>query len=189
MVEIILSVLAILIILSLARLGLLFGGFYELTSTLLLLLAMMVTLRYWYPLTRWIVSWWPGPGASYAAFGAYWSLFLMGCVPLIVIMHYVTQDMIPRYPKAIDMVLGVVFGAASASVIVCCVMTSLSVIAPKVWEPYNRNALLVPFDQVPIIVYQTVERHWLEIPETNPGHTRLPTFKKEDADELDKYWR
>jgi uncharacterized membrane protein required for colicin V production len=189
MVEIILSVAAILVIISLARMGILFGVFYELTSALLLVLAMMITLRYWYPMTRWITSWWPGAGGSYAAFGAYWSLFLVGCVPLIVIMNHVSEGSVPKYPKAIDVALGFVFGTISAVVVVCCVMTSLSVIAPKVWEPYDRNALLVPFDQLPAQVYQTVERRWLDIPDTDPGHTRLPTFKKEDVDDLDKYWR
>jgi uncharacterized membrane protein required for colicin V production len=189
MVEIIISVLAILIILSLGRLGILFGVFYELTSASLLLLAMMVTLRYWYPLTRWLMTWWPGAEGSYMAFGAYWILFLLGCMPLILIMNYVTQDSIPKYPKVVDVVLGSIFGMTSAVILVCCVMTSLSVIVPKVWEPYNRNALLMPLDQVPIAIYQTVERRWLDIPESDPSHTRLPTFNKEDVDNLDKYWR
>src|SRR5437762_1447685 len=106
MVEIILSVLAILLILSLARLGASFGVFYELTSALLLLLAMMVALRYWYLLTRWITSWWPETSGGYAAFGAYWTLFLLGCLPLILVMSHVTHDSLPKYPKSVDMTLG-----------------------------------------------------------------------------------
>ena len=189
MVEIIISVAAILIILSLGRLGMLFGVFYELASASLLFLAMMVTLRYWYPLTQWLVSWWPAAQGSYIAFGAYWILFLLGSLPLIAIMNYVTQDSIPKYPKPVDVVLGSVFGMTSAVILVCSVMTSLSVIAPKVWGPYDRNALLVPLDQIPIVAYQKIERNWLGISETDPAHTRFPTFIKEDADDLDKYWR
>jgi len=183
------SVLAILVILGLGRLGMHFGAFYEATSTLLLFLAMMVSLRYWYPLTRWVMFWWSPDTASYAAFGSYWALFLIGCLPLILFMSRVTQGSIPSYPKIVDMVVGMVFGTISATIFVCCVMTSLSVIAPKIWEPYDRNALTLPLDTVPISIYQTVERDWLHIAENDPAHTRFPTFEKADADNFDKYWR
>ena len=77
MAELILSILAILIILTLAWVGPDLGVFYELTTSLLLFLAMMVTLRFWYLLTRYLVLRLPEYG-SYAAFGAYWTLFLVG---------------------------------------------------------------------------------------------------------------
>ncbi|HUJ70999.1 MAG TPA: CvpA family protein [Verrucomicrobiae bacterium] len=188
MVEVILSIAAILLILSLARIGAYFGVFYEFTSSLLLFFAMMVTLRYWYEATRWIESVLPGAGA-YGAFGAYWTMFLVGCLPLILVLNRVTQQAIPRYPKIIDTVLGIVFGFVAASILVGCVFTSLSVIAPKIWEPYNRDALTVPFDRLPIAVYQYIEEQWLGVPKTDPGHTRFPTFEKADADDFQKYWR
>jgi uncharacterized membrane protein required for colicin V production len=188
MVEVILSIAAIVLILSSARFGVFFGVFYELTSTLLLLFAMMVTLRYWYVTTRWIESVMPGAGA-YGAFGAYWALFLAGCLPLILALNRITQWAVPRYPKIIDVVLGVLFGATAATILVCCVFTSLSVVGPKIWEPYNRDALTVPFDRFPIAVYREVEQRWLGIPETDPGHTRFPTFDKADADDFQKYWQ
>ncbi|MGD0649684.1 MAG: CvpA family protein [Verrucomicrobiia bacterium] len=183
------SVLAILVILGLGRLGMHFGAFYEATSTLLLFLAMMVSLRYWYPLTRWVVSWWSPDTASYAAFGSYWALFLIGCLPLILFMSRVTQGSIPSYPKIVDMVVGMVFGTISATILVCCVMTSLSVIAPKIWEPYNRNALTLPLDQVPIHIYRAVEKNWLHIGTNDCAHTRFPTFDKANVDDFDKYWK
>ena len=77
MVEVIVSILALMLILLLAWGGTLFGVFYELTSSLLLFLAMMVTMRYWYEATRLVESVMPGAGA-YGAFGAYWALFLVG---------------------------------------------------------------------------------------------------------------
>lgn len=188
MVEVILSIMAVVLILSLAWGGMIFGVFYELTSSLLLFFAMMVTMRYWYEATRWIESVMPGAG-SYGAFGAYWAMFLIGCLPLILVLNRVTQQAVPRYPRIVDTVLGLVFGFISATILVCCVMTSLSVIAPKVWEPYNSNALTVPFDRFPIAMYETIEGRWLGVPKTNPGHTRFPTFEKADADNFQKYWR
>lgn len=188
MPEFILSLLLILVVVALARVGAFFGAFYEITSTLLLLVAATVALRYWYPLTGWIVSWWP-EGGCYAAFGAYWALFLAGCLPLIIIMDRITQDAVPRYPKALDITLGFLFGAFSAIVLVCCVMTSLSVVIPKLWDPYDRTTLLLPFDQLPLTAYQKVERDWMHVPASNPSHTRFPTYKKEDADDINKYWR
>ena len=68
-------------------------------------------------------------------------------------------------------------------------MTSLSVVIPKLWEPYDRTTLLLPFDQLPITAYQKVEREWLHIPASNPSHARFPTYKKEDADDINKFWR
>jgi hypothetical protein len=188
MVETTLSVAAILAILALAWAGIAFGVFYELTSTLLLFWAMMITLRYWYLATGLLLSWVSMP-ASYACFIAYWALFLIGCLPLIAITNRVTLDSVPRYPRIVDTTLGFVFGLISAVILICCVMTSLSVIVPKLWEPYDRNALLRPFDRTPISVYQSIERDWLRIPVTDPGHTRFPTFEKAGVDDFQKYWR
>ena len=187
MVEGILSIAAIVLILSSARFGVFFGVFYEITSTLLLLFAMMVTLRYWYEATAWIESIMPGAGA-YGAFGAYWGLFLAGCLPLILALNRITQHAVPRYPKIVDSTLGIVFGAIAATILVCCIFTSLSVVGPKIWEPYSCSAFTVRFDRLPIDVYEYIEEQWLRIPKTDPGHTRFPTFDKMYQDDFQKYW-
>ena len=188
MLEVILSILALVLILSLAWGGTLFGVFYELTSSLLLFFAMMVTMRWWYEATRLVESVAPGAGA-YGAFGAYWAVFLVGCLPLILVLNFLTQQAVPRYPGIVDGVLGFVFGLISSTILVCCVMTSLSVIVPKIWDSYNHDALTVPFDRFPIAVYQRIEQRWLGIQKTDPGHTRFPTFETADQDDFQKYWR
>jgi len=187
-IPVILSIAAILLILSLAWGGaVVFGVFYELTSSVLLFFAMMVTLRYWYEATHWVESVMPGAG-PYGAFGAYWAVFLVGCLPLILVLNRVTQEAVPRYPKIIDMVLGFIFGSISATILVCCVMTSLSVVVPTIWESYNRDALTVPFDRYPIAVYQRIE-NVVGVKTNDPGRTRFPTFEKKDADDFKKYWQ
>jgi uncharacterized membrane protein required for colicin V production len=187
-IPVILSLGAIVLILTLAWGGAaVFGVFYELTSSVLLFFAMMVTLRYWYEATRWVESVMPGAGA-YGAFGAYWAVFLAGCLPLILVLNRVTQEAVPRYPKLIDWALGFVFGFIGATILVCCVMTSLSVIVPTIWEPYNRDALTVPFDRYPIAIYQQIE-DVVGVKTNDPGRTRFPTFEKKDADDLQKYWQ
>ena len=187
-IPVILSLAAIALILMLAWGGAIaFGVFYELTSTVLLFFAMMVTLRYWYEAARWVESAMPGAGA-YGAFGAYWAVFLAGCLPLVLVLNRVTQESVPRYPKIIDVVFGFVFGFIAATILVCCVMTSLSVIAPKIWEPYNRDALTVHFDRFPIAVYQRIE-DTVGVKTNDPGRTRFPTFEKNDADDFQKYWQ
>jgi uncharacterized membrane protein required for colicin V production len=187
-IPLILSLGAIALILALAWGGAaVFGVFYELTSAVLLFFAMMVTLRYWYEATRWVESVMPGAGA-YGAFGAYWAVFLAGCLPLILVLNRLTQEAVPRYPKIIDRLLGFIFGSIAATILVCCVMTSLSVIVPKIWEPYNHEALTVPFDRYPIAVYQRIE-DVVGVKTNDPGRTRFPTFEKKDADNLQKYWR
>ena len=187
-IPLILSIAAIVLILSLAWGGaVVFGVFYELTSCLLLFFAMMVTLRYWYEATRWVESMIPGAGA-YGAFGAYWAMFLVGCLPLILVLNRITQEAVPRYPRVIDAVLGFVYGFIAAAILVCSVMTSLSVIVPKVWESYNHEALTMPLDRYPIAVYQTIEVA-VGVKTTDPARTRFPTFEKKDADDFQKYWQ
>ncbi|HXI83457.1 MAG TPA: CvpA family protein [Verrucomicrobiae bacterium] len=187
-IPLILSIGAMALILTLAWGGaVVFGVFYELTSAVLLFFAMMVTLRYWYEATRWVESVMPGAGA-YGAFGAYWAVFLVGCLPLILVLNRLTQDAVPRYPKILDWVLGFVFGFIAATILVCCVMTSLSVVVPKIWEPYNRDALTVPFDRYPIAVYRYIEDA-VGVKANDPGHTRFPTFEKKDGDDFQKYWQ
>ena len=128
-----------------------------------------------------------GAGA-YGAFGAYWAVFLLGCLPLILVLNQVTQQAVPRYPRIVDAVLGFVFGLVSSTILVCCVMTSLSVIAPKIWEPYNPDALTVRFDQKPIEIYQYIENA-IGVKANDPGRTRFPTFDKADQDDFQKYWK
>src|SRR5712671_3795294 len=187
-IPVILSLGAIVLILAMAWGGAaVFGVFYELTSSVLLFFAMMVTLRYWYEATRWVESVMPGAGA-YGAFGAYWAVFLAGCLPLILVLNYVTQEAVPRYPKIIDLALGFVFGLIAATILVCCVMTSLSVVVPKIWESYNHDALTVPFDRYPIVVYRRIE-DVVGVKTNDPGRTRFPTFEKKDADNFQDYWK
>jgi hypothetical protein len=106
---------------------------------------------------------------------------------LILMLNRVTQAAVPRYPRVIDMALGFIFGFVAATILVCCVMTSLSVIIPQIWEPYNRNALTVPFDRYPIAIYQRIE-DVVGVKTNDAGHTRFPTFEKTDVDNFQKYW-
>lgn len=186
--ELILSILGILVIVGMGRLGMHFGLFYELTTTLLLFFAMMVVLRYWYPATIWVSGWFGG-GAGYAAFSTFWALFLIGVSPLIIILNKLSESATPKYPKVLDSMLGLVFGVISSTILVCCLHTSLSVVVPMWVESYDRTQLMAPFDTAPIKVYQAIERDVLHIPATDPGHTRFPTYEKSKADDLDKYWK
>ena len=188
MAEIVISVVAFLIILGFTRLGMYFGAFYELAGTVFQFLAMMITLRYWWLLTRLLSPWFNGEN-GYAAFGAYWVMFLVGSIPLILLMACAERQATPRYPRVIDVVFGLVFGAVSATILVCTVMASLSVIIPKLWPDYDRQKLILPMDRAPIVVYQAIEEHWLGIAPNDPGRTRFPTFEKTDVDNMHKYWR
>jgi hypothetical protein len=186
--EFIISVFAFLIILGLARLGVHFGAFYELVSSVFLFFAMMFALRYWYLGTRLLAPWFNGQ-IAYATFGAFWIVFLIGTTPLLILTARIGHESTPRYPRIVDATLGLLFGAASAIILVCTVMTSLSVLVPQLWPKYDRTKLILPLDQAPITMYQAVEQRWLGISAEDPGHTRLPTFQKEDADDLYNYWR
>jgi hypothetical protein len=188
MFEPILSVLAIGLILYLGRLGVIFGVFQELGNMLWLFFAMMVTLRYWWLATAVVMALTPMTGV-HAVLAAFWLAFLVACTPLLALSWFLEKNHVARYPRLLDLVLGPVFGVLSATIVVSCLMLSLSVIIPRIWEPYQRTGLIVPFDELPIDVYQTVEQKWLGITENDPGHTLFPTLKNADADDFKKYWR
>lgn len=188
MVELVLTICVLLLILYLGRVGADFGLFFELTSALLLLFAMFVTLRYWYLMANLLQTRTFLQGAN-ATFVAYWVLFLLGSIPLILVLKYLNEEARPRYPSVLDKLLGFAFGLLAAAILLCCLMTSLAVFLPRVWEPYDRNALWLPLDEFPLKVYRHVEEQWLGVDASHPGHTRLPTLEKTDADHFDKYWR
>ena len=188
MFEQVLSVLAIVLILYLGRLGIIFGVFHELTNTLWLFFAMMLSLRYWWLATAVLMANTPLTGA-YAALVTFWSVFLIACVPVLVLTRLMQKDIVAPYPRILDLLLGPIFGVLSAAILVSCLMLSLSVIMPKVWEPYQRTGLIVQLDELPREVYQTVEEKCLGIAEKDPGHTLLPTLKKTDVDDFQKYWQ
>jgi hypothetical protein len=188
MLEPALSVLAIGVILYLGRLGILFGAFQELSNALWLFFAMMVTLRYWWLVTGVLISFTPLTGA-YAALVAFWALFLVACVSLLLLIWSADKGTVARYPRILDSVFGATFGALSAAILVSCLMLSLSVILPEIVDSYQRTGLIVPLDKLPIGVYQTMEKDCFGIPEDDPGHTRLPTLEKANADDFKKYWK
>ncbi len=190
MFEPVLSFLAIGLILYLGRLGMFFGVFQELSNTLWLFFAMMVTLRYWWLVTALVMAHTPLAGA-HAALVAFWSVFLVvACAVLLVLSRFMEKDAVAQYPKRLDSILGGVFGVLSGVILVSCLMLSLSVIMPKIWEPYEPTGLIVRLDELPKKVYRTtVEEKWLGIAEKDPGHTLLPTLKKTDVDDFKKYWQ
>jgi len=186
--EVILSILAVIVILYLGRVGASFGLFFEMTSAVLFTFAMLVTMRYWYHATQIFNSIVP-VGPAYSAFWGFLLLFILGCIPLIAVMKSVNEDARPKYPNLLDTILGFVFGTISAAVVVCCVFTLVSVLLPKAWKDYDPNALFFRLDQYPIQVYQFVEQDVFGVTDKDPGHTRLPTLEKGDLDDFEKYWR
>jgi hypothetical protein len=149
---------------------------------------MMVTLRYWWLATAVLMANTPLSVVN-AALVAFWAVFLMACVPVLVLTRFMQKDVVAPYPRILDLLLGPVFGIISATIVVSCLMLSLSVFMPKIWDGYQPTGLVVRFDTLPMEVYQSVEQKWLGITEKDPGHTRFPTLEKADVDDFEKYWR
>ena len=116
-------------------------------------------------------------------------MFIVGSVPLIIVMKYVNEDSRPKYPNFLDTFLAFGFGAISAAIVVCSALTLASVIVPKAWDKYEPSLLLGRLDKKPIEFYQFVEQAFFGISDKNETHTRLPTLEKDDADNFDKYWK
>lgn len=188
MIETVISVVALLLILELGRLGSLFGFFLELTSTLLLFFAMMVSLRYWFVATQLLRSHATIP-VPYAMLICLWAVFVACSVPLVLLTQRIGEEKTPRYPRRLDALLGFVFGVASGTILVCIVLMSLSVILPTMWTTYDHTRLLVPLDQVPLQVYRLVEDKCLRIPADDVRHTPLPALVATNAEDVTQSWR
>lgn len=188
MIEGIISILALLLLLELARLGMSFGFFTETANTFLVFFSMMIALRYWHAVTGLLVTVAPVPPVHAALIG-FWVLFLIACAPLMWLTKRVDEDAAPRYPRWLDAGLGAVFGAVSGAMIICVVMMSLSIVLPGIWTTYERSNLMVPLDRAPLAAYRFVEQNLLGIPADDPRRTPLPTLDKNDAATLEKYWR
>jgi hypothetical protein len=182
------NVLIIVGILYLARLGGLFGLFYELVTTALLLFATVLTLRYWYLLATFLQErqWMVG---VYAVFGSYWILFLIGCAPLIVLARFLNEESRPLYSKTLDTVGGMVVGLAGAIILACAIFTSISVLGPALTSEYDRTMLWEPLDTASFDAYRFLEQQVAGVSETDPQHTRLPTFATTDPQATDQYWQ
>ena len=188
MIETIISVVALLLILEMGRLGSLFGFFLELTSTLLLFFAMMVGLRYWFVATQLLRLHATIP-VPYAMLICFWTVFVACSVPLVLLTQRISEDKVPRYPRRFDALLGFVFGVASGTILVCIVLTSLSIVLPTMWTTYDQSRLLVPLDQVPLRAYRFVEQNCLRIPADDARHTPLPTLVATNAEDVAQVWR
>ena len=180
------TIAALLVILGYGRLGATFGLFCELPNALMLLIAMLVSLRYWYPASQLLGSLVQQP-AGLTAVIAFWALLVIACCPMIFLLRHVTEDSRPVYPKLLNGGLGFGLGLVSATLFFSCLLLSGSIFLPKIWPAYDRTTMYLPWDNLPVEIYQHIERGWLGISADDPGHTRFPTFEK--AGDSEPVWR
>jgi uncharacterized membrane protein required for colicin V production len=188
MIGVALSVVALVLILALSRVGAIYGAFAELTNLLLAVIAAAVSLRYWYLITGCLLTMTPLP-ATYATVIAFWAPFLVVSLTLLFLARLIREEAQPRYPHRLDAALGFVFSLGSGAIFVCAILMSLSVAAPAFWSKYNRAELLLPFDRAPIVAYQFVEQRLAGLAADDPARTRLPSLEKDDANDFFRYWR
>ncbi len=174
MFEPLLNLLLIAGIIYLARLGTLFGLFYELVITTLILFASLLTFRYWFWLAQFLQDrgWMESP---YAEFGSYWILFLVGCLPLVWLARFLTDESRPLYPKWLDTLGGAALGLAGGILLACVIVTSVTVLGPTFSRRYDRTMLWLPYDTTAITAYRRLEERM-----GAPATTRLPDFDSRD---------
>ncbi len=170
-----LTILALAVILGYGRLGWIFGLFAELANSLILFLAMLVSLRYWRLADRY-VSWLLGDSTSNSPAIAFWALLAVTCFPMVFLLQGFIKKSRPSYPYLLDRVLGFILGTVSATIVFSCVMLSLSVFQPALVSSHARSTMLVRWDVLPIAVYCYIERDCLSIDRNDPLRTRFPVF-------------
>jgi uncharacterized membrane protein required for colicin V production len=169
------------------------GLFREMANLVSLLVGLWVALRYWFPATAYLNGQLGGSTfhlpAGNAALVAFWAVMLAVALPLLLLFSRMDDKYLPRYPRILDAVGGLVFGVGTSLVVVCSIMITVSVFVPKVWPEYNRDTLLVPWDRLPITAYRKVETEWLGVSGEDPARSRFPTFSKHHVDDLGEYWQ
>jgi uncharacterized membrane protein required for colicin V production len=187
------TILICLFLIAYMRVSVEVGLFHELTNMLSLLTGLWVALRYWYPVTAYLHGKLGGSSvvvpAGNAALVAFWALMLASALPLLLVFNRLDERFIPRYPRTVDAASGLVCGVGTSLIVVCGVMMSVSVFAPKIAPSYDRDTLLVPWDRLPITAYRRLESGWLGMTNNAPGKTRFPTFDKENVDDFDSFWK
>lgn len=157
MLELGLSIGAIAVILLLGQRGYGSGFFNQMVLMVIALFAMIVSLRFWYPVTSWFGERLGAEGGQ-VAFAAFWIVFIFVLAPPYGLLRSLNERVVPVYPVMIERSLGFLCGCVTGAIVAGCLFTSLIPYLPNVLQSgFDHRRLLIPIDRAPVAVYRGIE--------------------------------
>ncbi len=188
MLEISISLGAILTVLFWGREGAKAGFFVQTVAAGLAFFAMMVALRFWFPASVWL-SGLLGGDSKDVAFAAFWALFAGVFAPLYGLLRSLNGRFVPAYPLFIERAFGFIAGCLFGGLLTAGMMTSLLLYLPKIWPGYEASRMLLPLDRAPIALYQKVQKIASERQMIGEEHIVLPELTKAGDDRIVSDWK
>jgi uncharacterized membrane protein required for colicin V production len=182
--ETILFLVALLPILWRAWCGYRMGATVEFRYAIVCFFALLVALRYWYPLTS-LVHGFIQIDVQYLTAGVCIVLFLLGAAVASLIIDIKAQIYLSVRQNPLDTVLGVIAGMISGAAIGCSILLAASVALPGKVDSFATANYPLPLHEYPAAIFRTVEQNIAHIAFESTSHTPIPTVKiSEEPDKL-----
>jgi len=185
MTELLICSAALLLIFISAQLGAKSGGASALSWALASILAVLVTMRYWFLLSRCATE---NALASLpvAASLCFWGPFLVIVFVIMRLCETHLEQFASVAPSFVGRILGLLFGATAGAVFASALILTLGILVPQCFsKPSN---LPVPIHEMPILAFRWIETNVAGVSQGDPAHTPLPHFK-ETSSGSPLFWR
>lgn len=174
--ETILFLIALLPILWRALCGYRMGATVEFRYAIVCFFALLVALRYWYPLTSVLHGMVP-VDSQYLAAGVCMILFLVAAAVAAPVVNLKGQIYLSVRSNPLDTVLGVLAGVVSGASIACSILLAASVALPGKVDNFATTNYPLPLHEYPAAILRTLEQNVAHIAQESTSRTPLPTVE------------
>ncbi len=173
MIEIGISIVALVAIVYGGIHGAKEGLFRAFVRLCLGLLGFIIAIRFWYLGTDFLAAQ-ISVNPEQVSFAAFWGIFVLVVMPILVGIKTLNNDFIPVYPIPLERFVGFLFGAANAVILASAMLLSLTLNIPSVFSAYDETKLLLPIHRLPALLYRNVETGLTHVSPDSRSHTLLP---------------
>ena len=150
------------------------GAFSALSWMLSSMLSLLITLRYWFLLSRAAAGYESSAPMHILAIGCFWLPFLVMIFFFLKLRETYVDEFESVTTSFFGRVLGAVFGAVSGAVFVSALLLTASLLAPESFPAGQPTPLSGTLDAMPVRAYRFLETRLAGVDEKDPAHTPLP---------------
>ncbi len=189
MIEIGISIVALVAIVYGGIHGAKEGLFRAFARLCLGVLGFIIAMRFWYVGTDFLAAQ-ISVNPEQVSFAAFWGIFLLVVMPPFIGIKTLNNDFIPVYPIPLERFAGFLFGAANTIILASAMLLSLTLNIPRVFSTYEETKLLLPIHRLPALLYRNVETGLTHVSPESPSHTLLPVGQRATPQSpLDVRWK
>lgn len=152
------------------------GATVEFRYAIVFFFALLVALRYWYPLTAFLRDYIP-VDLQYLTAGVSIVLFLAGAGVAALVVELNGQIYLSVRSNPLDTVLGVLAGVVSGASISLSILLAASVALPGKVDNFAVSNYPMPLHEYPAAIFRTIEQNVAHIAVESSSHTMLPAIK------------